>query len=115
MFGAPKGLLRRCLGVQTPTHKVFGRLGIMNHLARNHTVLTEAVSRIRSEAQDEMLSLSSAKREESNLVTLQGGPSRQGNFLHGGVKGCCPLEMAENTWLGGGNSNIFYFHPFLGK
>ena len=28
VFGAPKGLLRRCLGVQTPTHKVFGRLGI---------------------------------------------------------------------------------------
>ena len=27
VFGPPKGLCRRCLGVQTPTHKVFGRLG----------------------------------------------------------------------------------------
>ena len=26
-FGPRKGFLRRCLGVQTPTHKVFGRLG----------------------------------------------------------------------------------------
>ena len=25
LFEAPKGLLRRCLGVQTPTHKVFGK------------------------------------------------------------------------------------------
>ncbi len=30
MFGPPKSLLRRCLGVQTPTHKVFGRLGLKN-------------------------------------------------------------------------------------
>ena len=30
MFGTPKGLLRRCLWVQTPTHKVFGRLGILH-------------------------------------------------------------------------------------
>ncbi len=22
---------------------------------------------------------------------------------------------AEDGWLGGGNSNIFYFHPYLGK
>ena len=27
MFWGPKDLLRRCLGVQTTTHKVFGRLG----------------------------------------------------------------------------------------
>ena len=27
VFGPPKGLLRKCLGVQTPTHKVFERLG----------------------------------------------------------------------------------------
>ena len=27
-FGTPKGLLWRCLGVQTPILKVFGRLGI---------------------------------------------------------------------------------------
>ena len=29
VFGPAKGLLRRCLGVQTPTHKVFGRLGLI--------------------------------------------------------------------------------------
>ena len=27
VFGPPKGLVRRCLWVQTSTHKVFGRLG----------------------------------------------------------------------------------------
>ena len=27
MFGPPKSLLRRCLWIQSPTHKVFGRLG----------------------------------------------------------------------------------------
>ena len=30
VFAPPKGLLRRCLWVQTPTHKVFGRLGYIN-------------------------------------------------------------------------------------
>ncbi len=34
VFGAPKGLLRRCLFVQTPTHKVFGRLGIGKYTVR---------------------------------------------------------------------------------
>ena len=29
MFGPFEGLLTRCLGVQIPTHKVFGRLGII--------------------------------------------------------------------------------------
>ena len=27
MFGPHEGLVRRCFGIQTPTHKVFGRLG----------------------------------------------------------------------------------------
>jgi len=27
IFGHPKGLFSRCLGVGIPTHKVFGRLG----------------------------------------------------------------------------------------
>ena len=30
VFAPPKGLLRRCLWVQTPTHQVFGRLGYIN-------------------------------------------------------------------------------------
>ena len=29
MFGAPKGLLRRCLGVQTPTHKVIWKTRVL--------------------------------------------------------------------------------------
>ena len=24
-------------------------------------------------------------------------------------------EVMVSKWLGGGNSNIFYFHPYLGK
>ena len=28
LFGLPTGLLRRCLCVQTPTQRVFGRLGL---------------------------------------------------------------------------------------
>ena len=35
--GAPKGLLRRCLGVQTPSHKVFGRLGLVSKRS-NHAL-----------------------------------------------------------------------------
>jgi len=30
IFGHPKGIVSRCLGVGIPTHKVFGRLGIVH-------------------------------------------------------------------------------------
>jgi len=32
---------------------------------------------------------------------------------HGGLEDDVPFQLGDN--LGGGNSNIFYFHPYLGK
>ena len=44
VFGTPKGLLRRCLGVQAPTHMVFGRLGLHPQKLAKFYRLTETPS-----------------------------------------------------------------------
>ncbi len=38
VFGTPKCLLRSCLGIQTPTHKVFGRLGSVWVVPHRHSL-----------------------------------------------------------------------------